>query len=168
MNRRNILIAALILAGVGLLAYGTWCCLDWMAKRHVHAAHGSLWASETWPKLLSLSQDQRAKIEPLENALKKDLDGLQVELAKDQIALCRAMMSQAKLDPAVMQKAAGRISGLQKKSEEKTMGHLLALREILNPDQQKKLFTTMMRDICQGCRTATGGKKDYCGMCPIR
>lgn len=168
MNRRNVLIAALILAGVGLLAYGTWCCLDWMAKRHVHAAHGSLWASETWPKLLSLSPDQRSQIAPMEKALEENSNRLQIELAQNQIALCRMMMSQAKPDPAAMRKVASRISDLRKQREEKTLTHLLALREILNPDQQKKLFTTMMRDICQGCRTATGGKKDYCGMCPIR
>lgn len=168
MNRRNLLIAAVCLAGIGLLAYGTWCCLDWMAKRHVHAAHGSLWVSETWPELLGLSPDQRSKISSLENSLTQNVNGLQIELAHNQIALCRAMMSEAKLDPVDMRKAVRRISDLQTKREEGTLSHLLALREILSPDQQKKLFTTMMRDICQGCRTATGGKMDYCGMCPIR
>lgn len=168
MSRRNALIAALIVAGIGVLAYGTWCCLNWMAIRHVHADHGSLWASQTWPKVLSLDQDQRSKIAPMERALKKDTDRLQVELAKEQIALCRAMMSETNGDQTSMRKMMGRISQLQRDKDEKIMNHLAALRTILTPEQQRKLFTTMMRDICQGCRAATGGKKDFCGMCPIR
>lgn len=167
MNRR-LLIAAVLLAGVGALTCGTWRCLNWMAMCHVQAAHGSLWASETWPKLLSLSDEQSSKIAPLEKALKKDTDRLQVELTQEQIALCRSMMSQDKRESAAIHKAMSRISDLQNQKQEKVLNHLMALREILSPDQQKKLFTTMMRDICQGCRAATGGKKDYCGMCPIR
>jgi hypothetical protein len=38
----------------------------------------------------------------------------------------------------------------------------------LDEYQQKQLFTTLMSDLCKGCRAATGDKMDHCGMCDMR
>jgi len=154
------LIAAVL--GVGLLAYGTWCCLDWMVRREIVRA--SLWASETWPDILSLSSEQRSKIMPLEKAFRNSMGPLQAELAQSEMALCRLLMA-LKPERKAMSRALGRVTELQRLREERVLDHLLALRRVLSPEQQRRLFTTLMKDLCRGCRAATGSKKDFCGFC---
>jgi len=167
MNRKTLLVSAAVMAAfVGILAFGTWHCMGWMVDQRM-ASRGSLWASDTWPKLLNLSDQQRSQIQPMEKALRADMNHLQDELAQKQIALCGMMMSSAQPDPKVMDKTVQEISTLQMEKEKKTLAHLMSLRQMLTPEQQKTLFTTMMMDICRGCRKTTGGRKDYCGLCKL-
>ncbi|MBI4369074.1 MAG: periplasmic heavy metal sensor [Elusimicrobia bacterium] len=166
MNRRRFIIAFIFLAGTGLVAYGTWCCLDWMVKRRMNEK--SLWASETWSQFLDLSPQQRSNVQLMEAKLQGDLATLQTELTQNQIALCRLMMTPKALDKGTLNKILGKTNALRNQKEDKMLNHFIALRETLNPGQQKRLFTALMRDVCQGCRISTGSKKDYCGLCEIR
>ena len=168
MNRKTIWIALLLagLASTAALAYGTWCCLDWMAQRH--AAQSGVASSPDWAATLALSAAQRGRIEPLQKKLDSDVSRVQVELAENRIALCRLMMTPGKADGRAVERTLAKISSLETRKEEMTSRHLLALRQMLTPDQQKRLFTALMKDICQGCRAATGNGKDLCGMCGMR
>lgn len=166
MNRRVWIISLSLAALIAVLASLTWCCMDLMMKRNMSQARLS--QSETWDQKLNLSAEQRAKINPLEKALMKDLDEIQAKIAQFQMDNCKAMMSSGPLDRKVLTQNLDAIDGLQRHKNERTVDHLMALREILNPDQQKMLLTTIMRDICQGCRVSTGGRRDYCGMCDIK
>ena len=168
MSRKFLPIVGGMLLAVGLLAFGTWRCMGWMVDCRMRTAQGTLWSSETWPKLLNLSAEQRSKVQPLEKDLAGDMNRLQNDLTQKQIALCRAMMSPARPDAKAMARTVDEISTLQKQEQQKMLAHLLSLRQVLTPDQQKVLFTTMMQDICQGCRRTTGAKQDYCGLCKMK
>jgi Spy/CpxP family protein refolding chaperone len=166
MNRKTWLaLAAAAVVLVGFLAFGTWRCMGWMVDQRM--AQGNLWSSATWSKLLNLTKEQRAKIRPMEKDLKTDMGRLQNELAQKQIALCQLMMSPGQPDRKALDQTLDEVSALQKQKEEKTLDHLMSLREVLTPEQQKTLFSTMMMDICQGCRQATGTQKDHCGHCKL-
>jgi Spy/CpxP family protein refolding chaperone len=168
MNRKTRLtLAAVAALFVGLLAFGTWRCMGWMVDSRMTQGQGSLWASGTWPKLLNLTDAQRSQIQPLEKSLRADMNRLKDELAQKQIALCDLMMSPGEPDLKTLDKTAADIASLQMEKEKKTLAHLMSLRRVLTTEQQKTLFTTMMMDICQGCRAATGGRKDHCGHCKL-
>ena len=168
MSRKFLPIAGGLLLVVGVLAFGTWRCMGWMVDCRMRTAQGTRWSSETWPRLLNLSEEQRSKIQPMEKALAGDMSRLQNELTQKQIALCRSMMSPAQPDAKAMARTVEEISTLKMRKEQKMLDHLLALRRVLTSDQQKVLFTTMMQDICRGCRRTTGAKQDYCGFCKKR
>jgi Spy/CpxP family protein refolding chaperone len=166
MNRRVWIISLSLVALIAVLASLTWCCMDLMMKRHMSQAHLS--QSATWDQKLNLTAEQRAKINPLEKTFMKDVDEIQAKITQFQMDNCRTMMSSGPLDRKVLAQNLSAITDLQRRKDERTVDHLMALREILNPDQQKILLTTIMRDICQGCRVSTGGKRDYCGMCNLK
>ncbi|MBI4669548.1 MAG: hypothetical protein HY747_10285, partial [Elusimicrobia bacterium] len=83
-----------------------------------------------------------------------------------QITLCRLMMGEDEPDRKTLASVAGKINELRGRREEKTLDHLLAMRQVLNPRQQRKLLAALMKDFCCGCRMA-GGKKCLCGMCGL-
>lgn len=166
MNRKiGSILVPTVLAFVALLAFGTWHCMGWIMDRRM--AQGVLRDSETWPKILNLTNDQRAKIEPLEKSMRSDMNRLEDDLAQKQIALCGMMMSSDQPDTKTMNQLLNDISALRNRKERGMVSHLTALRQVLSPAQQKVLFTTMMQDICQGCRRSTGGHKDHCGLCKM-
>ncbi len=167
MRRKVIVGFGVVALGAAFLVFGTWRCMSWMVDCRMGEAKGTLWASETWPKLLNLTNDQRAQLKPLEDSLQADLNRVQTELAHKQISLCGLMMSSDIPDRKALDAALGKISILQLEKEKKTLSHLLALGQILTPHQKKMLFSTMMQDICLECRTTTGHGKDMCGMCAI-
>ena len=165
MNRRVWIVLGLLVS-VGVLASVTWCCMDFMMKRHM--AKGALWDVQTWPKVLNLTAEQRSKITPLEIGLKKETDALQSELAKNEIAFCQLMMSSGKPDTQAMNETLNKVGDLRKRKDALMLNHLVALRGVLNPEQQEKLFSTLMQDICIGCRHGTGDKTDHCGLCNLK
>jgi len=164
--KRNVLWAGLAMTlGIGLLAVGTWHCLGWMMDKHM--VQGQLFDSQRWPTMLNLNAEQRAKLQPLEQKLKTDLMPLETELAMNQMALCRLTMSTESIDRKTISQTLDQIGLIEKRKEERVVDHLVVLRTILTADQQQKLFTTLMTDICRGCRTNTKDKKDHCGLCKM-
>jgi Spy/CpxP family protein refolding chaperone len=166
MKRTLWPILTLALLSVGLVALGTWRCMGWMVECKM--TQGSLWSSATWPRILHLTNDQQSQIQPLEKSFKGDSNRLQIKLTQKQIALCRVLMDSGAADPLVARKLVNEINGLQKQRDLAMVDHLLALKTVLNPAQQQTLMTTMMQDVCQGCRSSTGSNKDYCGLCKMR
>ena len=166
MKRTAILMGILAILGIGVVASGTWCCLGWMMKRQM--GQSSLLKSESWPTMLALTHQQRSQIEPMEKKLRNDLAPLDIEVAEKQMSVCRLMMSSGQVDRGAIHRALERISDLQRQKDEEIIDHLAAVRTLLNHDQREKLFTTLMTDLCRGCRAATGSKTDYCGMCKMR
>jgi Spy/CpxP family protein refolding chaperone len=165
MKRRLWPVVALGLLSVGVVALGTWRCMGWMVECKM--TQGSLWASATWPRMLNLTNEQQSRIQPLEKTFKADANRLQIELTQKQIALCHVLMASGAADPRAARQLVNEINGLQKQRDLAMVDHLLGLKTILNPSQQQKLMTTMMQDVCQGCRSSTGSDKDYCGLCKM-
>jgi Spy/CpxP family protein refolding chaperone len=166
MKRRVLLTLFSAVILIGLLIAGTWYCLGWMTRKQM--AQGDLFNSATWQATLNLTTEQEIRIKPLEQELKKDLAPLDIDVMKNQMELCRLMMTPGHLDRNAISRLSGRIGDLQRKREERVIDHLVVLRTVLDERQQKQLFTTLMNDLCKGCRTATGNQMDHCGMCDMR
>src|SRR5712691_2488849 len=119
---------ALAIITVGLVAFGTWHCLGWMVQRQM--TQGSLWSSETWPRMLHVTDAQGASLQPLERTFQMENSRLQVDLTMKQIALCHLMMSQAPVDRSAAVQLVHQINDLQKQRDLRMLDHLLALRQI--------------------------------------
>lgn len=156
-------IGAVILTG--LVALGTWHCLKYAVACQMETSTGA--KIENWPDLLKLDANQRQKAAPMLMEFKEEMSRLQTQLAESHISFCKLMMDSQTTEPKKMNQLIDQLAELRKKKDAMTWSHLNAMKEVLRPDQEEILFTTMMQDICAECRTATGMNKDHCGMCRI-
>lgn len=169
MTRKIIFIGLSFLVLTGLLALGTWKGLHAVGAKYAKETP-RLSHYESWAKLLELSEDQKKQISGLELEFKKDLETIEPELAKARIALCRLLMENGASHRDETSVAIEKISGLTSKQETRTAAYLLSLKGLLTADQQRKLFQTLMKDLCSHCRThltTTKMKEDLCGMCQL-
>jgi Spy/CpxP family protein refolding chaperone len=118
----------------------------------------------SWAQMVGLTNEQRKIVEPMEKKLNDDLKPIEMELANQRIALCR-ILGQKDVDSKELDKTLSSIGELNMKQQEYVVHHLVSLKGILTPEQEAKLFTSMMNDICQSCQAAQGIDKDLCGMC---
>jgi Spy/CpxP family protein refolding chaperone len=143
MKKKTIGISLLVLVTVALLAAGTWHCLGWMLKNEM--SHGQLTASRTWPKRLHLRADQQAALIPLEKKLMNDLAPIEIELASQQMVLCRLTMSAEAVDRKAISQRLIQVGELQKRKEERMIDHLIAIRGILAPNPHLSVKLSSMR-----------------------
>ncbi|MBI3292854.1 MAG: periplasmic heavy metal sensor [Elusimicrobia bacterium] len=120
-----------------------------------------------WERLLDLDPRQRAELARIETGFSQDLKQLETELAKTRMALCRVLRQAPTGTPAV-DPYIQTVARLQTDQEQRVVSHLTQLRRLLRPDQDQRLFETLMQDICTGCRTATGSDQCICGMCEMK
>lgn len=167
MNSRR-----LIFYGLGLfLVFGTALATTYFGLEHFVYSRRSLpagvMASHPWAHQIGLNKDQEAKLEPMEATLQKDLDGIQLKLARERLVLC-SLMHKGSKDSQELDQYINRVGALEAEQQRRVVRHLLAMRDILTPEQKDKFFTAIMEGICQGCRASLKMDKDMCGMCPIQ
>lgn len=164
MNRKTVFYSLGAVFAVGVVAFGTWCALYRVASCQAAVSTKTV-AIDQWPDLLKLDSKQRREIEPMLGDLKKEMNQIEAELATGHISLCQLMMMPETTDQKSAESLMNQMAELRKRKDQKMVEHLFAIRGLLNSDQQKTLFMTMMQDICVQCRAATGDHKDRCGFC---
>lgn len=137
-------------------------------SHHKKAGHHGIDSAHDMLHKMDLSDGQRKQLEPLEVELKKKLDEIQIKMAKDQIATC-SLMNTSESNWEDVEKSVEKIGEYQIQQKKLVTRHFMMMREILTPDQRNKLFTSMMSDICQKCRSNVGLSHEncMCGQCPI-
>lgn len=148
---------------LGLAILTSFLCLKHFSQSRMSS--GTV-AAQTWAKKVNLSTEQKKKLEPLEASLNRDVAALQVRLASERMALC-SLMRQEPADKSELDKYINSVSALEAEQQRRVVQHLLAVRDILTPQQKDQFFTAIMQDICQGCRAMTGSQIDMCAQCPI-
>ncbi|MBP9698403.1 MAG: periplasmic heavy metal sensor [Elusimicrobia bacterium] len=116
---------------------------------------------------MDLSSEQKAKLEPMEASLQKDLNELQVKLAQERMALCE-LLGKDVTDPEKLDGYVNRVAALEAEQQRRVVQHLAAMRGMLNPEQKKNFFSSLMQAICQGCRATGSGQKCLCGLCEFK
>lgn len=137
-------------------------------KKHEAQATPDIANARKWIHEATLSGEQLEKLEPIEAALKRDLDSLQIVLAKERLVVC-SIFRTAKPTEEQLKSHVQRIAQLESAQQELIIKHLIAMSEILTLDQKDKFFTAMMSDICTGCREGfcKPGTPCMCGSCPM-
>lgn len=168
MNKRTFLISAFAFVVIaGLSAAVTYRCFKAMRSGSMASAATDHSIGTKASQVLAgmdLSNEQQMKIKQLGGEFNKNFTDIQTQLATERISLCTLMMSTAAANAGV-QPYIGRISRLETDQHRLVVEHLLSLKDVLNPEQNKKFFGAMMEDICQGCQEMCGISKDFCGMC---
>lgn len=167
MNFRRLAIYGVVLLFVfGTAIATTYLCLEhFVYSRRMLPA--GVTASHAWAHQIGMTKDQEKKLEPMEAALQKDLDSIQLKLAQERMALC-SLMHKGSQDSKELDGYINRVGTLEAEQQRRVVRHLLAMRDILTPEQKDKFFTAIMQGICQGCRTSLKMNKDMCGMCPTK
>lgn len=164
---RNILAAVLgTLLVLGVAGGTTYFFLNHVQRQHQALAPGSASVTQ-WTKGVKLTPEQKKKLEPLEASLKKDLDGLQLQLAKERMSICSIMREETQ-DTAKIVSYVSKVSALEGQQQRRVIQHLLDIRAILTPEQKDKFFAAIMHDVCENCRMATNTNDCLCGMCKIK
>jgi len=163
MNRKRFVIAFILLGATVLVALGTWQCLSYMVSKKTQKA--SIWESHSWSEFLALTEEQREKIEPKETKLKEKLTNIELALAKEEVILCRNLMTTKSANTKNLEQLQNKIHRLRGQKEMLVLNHMIQLKQHLTPAQQETLFTSLMQDICQSCKMATGSELEHCGLC---
>jgi Spy/CpxP family protein refolding chaperone len=98
--------------------------------------------------LLKLSAEQRAALDPMAVAFHAHLRELQVSAGEQRDALL-TLMEQEPLDIRGIREAHNELNARQDKVQNAVMGHLLDVKRILTPAQQKVFFQLVRRTLIQ-------------------
>ena len=108
--------------------------------------------AESVPDQLSLPREQWETIQNHDVAFEADLATLRAEARTRRQDLCAALESKDISDSNIRAKAAA-LRDAENRVQERVLDHLLAIRQHLTPDQQRRLL-----DMCaQGMRQGGGG-----------
>lgn len=124
-----------------------------------------LWAEKNRPIPLSKQLDLTAQQSAQFQAQEKNFMN-QKELACEKLCEKRAQLIQAirsnEPDTVLLTSLTEEIGREQMVLERATLEHLLALRSVLKPAQQKKLTTAISRQLREACKMTACGKTSGC------
>lgn len=163
--KRFGIFAALFFITAGLAAGGTYFFLRLLSPQICQRATMELYTPHLWAHKLSLTRSQKKKLEPLEAKLSLNLESMQIESAGKRIALCRLLKNES-IQEKDIDRYAKQIAEVEEEKKKFIIGHLIAIRDILTPEQKNKFFDAIMRDICSTCRT-TKHPECLCGQCDL-
>jgi hypothetical protein len=131
----SVAIAAVLAGGVSFVA------ARWMGVRP-QPIHETGWLSGQ----LGLSAEQTEAVRQLESEFRETLN-------RDCAAHCEARYELGKslTDPAAAGACVDRMCAAQSSAERATMGHILKVRGLLRPDQQKKYDALIQRQLSTAC-----------------
>lgn len=164
MNRNRVVlltVGGLFVVGVALAT--TYLCLEHFIRSRRDVSAGIIDTGSLIQKI-NLSKEQKEKLDPMEASLKKDIEKVQVELAQERMALCE-LLGKDESDPKKLDDYVNRVAALEGQQQRLVVQHLMAMRSVLNPEQKKTLFSSLMQAICKGCRATVPHQKCICGMC---
>jgi len=164
LNRQKLIAFSLAGLFLGGIAFTTvYFSAHYFAHNSQAAPLGEI-DTATLIRKMNLSAEQKKELIPMEASLKKDIDGIQVKLAQERMALCE-LLSKDTSDPQELDAYVNRVSAMEAQQQRRVVEHLLAMRGLLTPAQKKELFSSLMQAICKGCRSTGSHHKCICGMC---
>lgn len=98
--------------------------------------------------LLGLSTEQRASLDPIAVAFHAELQGLQVSAGEQRDALL-TLIEQENLDIRGIREANNELTTRQTEVQNAVMAHLLEVKRILTPAQQKVFFKIVRQTLSQ-------------------
>lgn len=131
----------LIMAGV-LVASNAWAFRGGPGMELGDGMGPGCWMGARWAASLDLTEDQQAQIQVRQKAFRAETDPLRDKLFGKKMEL-RDLWAQTNPDQAKISAKQKEIQILQNELQEKATQYQLKCREVLTPDQQEKLTTTV-------------------------
>jgi len=144
MRRNIVYAAAIILTVVNLAAFGTLLYNRWGHAQPSQLSDLRDQRFEQMKRELALSGEQTAQVDVYRTTFHAELDSLSTQLVTARTQLAHALLED-KLDTARVNSLLDNISRLQSSAQRKVISHLLSVKSILNPEQQKKFFAIVLQ-----------------------
>ena len=143
MKKNIVYTAAIILTVINLAAFGTLMYSRWSNSQPPSLPDLRDHRFEQMKRELALTADQTAQLNVYRTEFHAELDSLASQLVAARTQLAQALLEN-KLDTIRVSSNLDNISQLQLSAQRRVISHLLSVKSILNPEQQKKFFAIVL------------------------
>jgi len=143
MNRKIVYAAAIILTVVNLVAFGMLLYNRWSGAHTPSLSDARNQRFEQMRRELALSPEQAAQLDLYRTDFHAELDSLSSQLVLVRTHLAHALLENT-LDTVRVNSSVECVGQLQSSAQRKVIAHLLSVKSILNPDQQKRFFAIVL------------------------
>jgi hypothetical protein len=143
MKKNFIYTAAIILTIVNLAALGTLMYNRWNGTQSSSLADRRDQRFEQMKRELALSSGQVKQLATYRTLFLTDIDSLSQQLVVARTQLAHGLLEDT-VDTTRVNTSLDNISRVQLSAQRKVIAHLLSVKSILNPDQQKKFFAIIL------------------------
>jgi len=144
MKKNIVYTAAIILTVINLAAFGTLLYNRWSGAQAPSSSEGCDQRFEQMKRELALSAEQAAQLDVYRTTFHAELDSLSTQLVAARTQLAHAL-SEDTLDSGRVNIILNNINGVQSAAQRKVISHLLSVKSILTPGQQKKFFAIVLQ-----------------------
>jgi Spy/CpxP family protein refolding chaperone len=143
MKRTIVYAAAIILTVINLAAFGTLLYNRWSDAQPSHLPDQRDQRFEQMKRELALSAKQTEQLNVYRTTFHAELDSLSSQLIAVRTELAHALSAQ-EMDTTRINSNFNEIGRLQSAAQRRVISHLLSVKSILNPEQQKKFFAIVL------------------------
>lgn len=143
MKRNIAYTAAIILTVVNLAAFGTLLYNRWNSTESAYTPDQRDQRFEQMKRELALSGEQAADLNVYRTSFQTELDSLSGQLRDVRTKLARALWEQP-LDTTGINSMLSDISRLQSTAQRLVISHLLTVKGMLSPEQQKRFYDIVL------------------------
>jgi len=143
MKKNIVYAAAIILTAVNLVAFGTLLYNRWRGVQPLSLPDQRDQRFEQMKRELALSAEQATQLDMYRTAFHAELDSLASQLVATRTQLAHALLEN-KLDTTRVNNSLDNISRLQSSAQRKVISHLLSVKSMLNPKQQKIFYAIVL------------------------
>lgn len=141
--KRNIVYAAAIVTIVNLAAFGTLLYNRWSDSHQPQLPDQRDQRFEQLKRELTLSGEQTAQLDASRTSFHAELDSLSTQLVADRTQLAHALWED-RMDTTRINGILDDISRMQSTAQRRVISHLLSVKSMLNPDQQKQFLAIVL------------------------
>jgi Spy/CpxP family protein refolding chaperone len=160
MKKNIVYTAAIILTVINLAAFGTLLYSRWSSTHTPSLPDRRDQRFEQMKRELALSAEQAAQLDVYRTTFHSELDSLSTQLVAARTQLAHALLED-KLDTARVNSILDNISRLQSSAQRKVISHLLSVKSILNPEQQKKFFAIVLQRFSSASEQPMPGRPSH-------
>ncbi|TSA21467.1 periplasmic heavy metal sensor [bacterium] len=143
MRRNTVYVAAIFLTVVNLAAFGALLYNRWSNGQPPQPPDIRAQRFEQMKRELSLSAEQTAQLDIYRTTFHGELDSLTTQLVLARTQLAHALWQPMK-DTTRINTMLDDISRLQSTAQRRVISHLLDVRSMLNPEQQKQFLAIVL------------------------
>jgi Spy/CpxP family protein refolding chaperone len=147
--KKTLSALAILTLAVVAVAFGV---ARWSVRRAIATEQPSISLNDTgWLKReLKLTDDQTAKVENLDKEFRTRIEDCCAKHCSARFAL-REELAKSQVDLANTAKCVDRMAAAQSESERVTLDHILRVRAVLTPEQQKRYAALVSQQVCTAC-----------------
>ncbi|MBI5473576.1 MAG: periplasmic heavy metal sensor [Ignavibacteriae bacterium] len=142
--KKIVFTAAIILTVINLVALSTLLYNRWSGAQPTSRSDRRDQRFEHMKQELALSADQAARLDMSRATFHAELDSLSTQLVAVRKQLAQALFEE-KLDTVLVNRRLDNISQLQSDAQRKVISHLLSVKRMLTPEQQKKFHAIVVQ-----------------------